>query len=574
MESRVYPARLTQTLRRERISNRLTTRLPNRLKPGLQTPDHIHTLLLLAATPRMSSWRLESILLSEEVMVKLQLRFWIRSVASCALAAGLCSAAFTCTAATNLVRLQGNSFRDDAGPFLGFGVSYFQALHHAKYDRALLNHNLALLASKGFNYVRILSMVSWDGLEIAPVTFTNRLGRVVPAWPDYWHHFRDLLELAGQHGLRVEVTIFADAQYVMPSKSARRAHLDGILENLAGREHRVLHLEVANEAWQNGFPGAQGVADLRAFAQYLADRTPLLVAITSNDDTSDQGIISLYRDSAADLATVHFSRDTRTPEGGWLPVRDSYRAGRLPGVPPVTSNEPIGPGSSVAAESDPIKLCSAAAFAYLANLPGYVFHSRAGIYGHERCCPPGGRELRLEDSAGINAFQHLRRLLPPDLASWTRNDGIEPSAPFTIFCNDRPNRYWPDVNRSANGCVRNIGSTNGNLFVTLPMGILAGGVTLEARRAVQFEVLDPLTSVVVTNLTLDAGKAFTLPQGPSAYIIKGSLIQANSRFEWPGKAWMKVGLSTGSERRALPARFRPPGQHHQRHAMAEQRLPS
>jgi hypothetical protein len=456
-------------------------------------------------------------------MVKMQFRFWIRFVSSCAFAAVFCSGFFACTAATNLVRLQANSFRDDAGPFLGLGASYFEALHHAKYDRALLNHNLALLASKGFNYVRILSMVSWDGLEIAPVTFTNRLGRVVPAWPDYWQQFRDLLELASQHGLRTEVTIFADAQRVMPSKAVRQAHLDGILANVAGREHQVLHLEVANEAWQNGFPGDQGVEDLRAFAKYLADCTPVLVAITSNDDTSDQGITSLYRGSTADLATVHFSRDTRTAEGGWLPVRDCYRAGRLPGVPPVISNEPIGPGSSVAAESDPIKLCSAAAFAYLANLPGYVFHSRAGIYGYEKCCPPGGDALRFEDTAGIDAFRHLRHILPPDLASWTRNDGIEPSAPFTVFCDGQPNRYWPDMNRPTNGCVRNIGGTSRNLFVSLPMGILGGGATLEARRAVSFEVLNPLTGVVVTKLTLNAGKTFTLPHGPGAYLLKGEM---------------------------------------------------
>jgi len=427
------------------------------------------------------------------------------------------------TAATNLVWLQGNSFRDNAGPFLGLGTSYFQAMHHAKYDRALLIHNLALLATKGFNYVRILSMVSWDGLEIAPVTFTNRLGRVVPGWPDYWQQFPDLLELANQHGLRAEVTIFADAQHVMPSTQVRQSHLDGILANVAGREPQVLFFEVANEAWQNGFPGAQGVADLRAFSKYLTDHTPVLVAITSNDDTSDQGITSLYRGSAADLATVHFSRDTRTAEGGWLPVRDCYRAGRLPGVPPVISNEPIGPGSSVAAESDPIKLCGAAAFAYLANLPGYVFHFRAGIYGYEKCCPPGGDTLRFEDTAGIDAFRHLRQILPPELASWTRNDGIEPSAPFTVFCDGQPNRYWPGMNQPTNGCVRNIGSSSGNLFVSLPMGILDGGVTLEARRAVRFEVLNPLTGTVATNLALDAGKRFTLPQGPGAYLIKGSL---------------------------------------------------
>ncbi len=127
---------------------------------------------------------------------------------------------------TSLVRLNGRSFCDDAGPFLGLGATYFQALRHVKYDRARLNHNLDLLAAKGLNYVRILSMVSWEGLEIAPLSFTNGAGRVVKAWPDYWSQFRDLLGLIAQHGLRAKITIFADAQYVMPSKAARQAHLD------------------------------------------------------------------------------------------------------------------------------------------------------------------------------------------------------------------------------------------------------------------------------------------------------------------------------------------------------------
>lgn len=425
---------------------------------------------------------------------------------------------------TNRVRLTGKSLCDDAGPFLGLGVSYFQALRHAKYDRERLNRHLALFAAKGFNYVRVLSMVSWDGVEIAPVTFTNRAGRVILAWSDYWQQFRDLLDLVAHHGLRTELTIFADAQYVMPSKANRQLHLDGILANITGRESKLLHLEVANEAWQNGFPGVQGIADLRAFTQYLADRTSVLLAITSNGDTSDQGIVALYRGSAADLATVHFERDTRTPEGGWLPVRDTYRAGNLPGVPPVSSNEPIGPGSSVNSESDPIKLCAAAVFAYLAKLPAYVYHSRAGVFGYARCCPPAGGEDWFEDSAGINAYQHLRRILPPDLASWTRNDGLEPGAPFTVFCDGQPNRYWMEVRGATTGCHRNIGSVKGNEFVCLPMGILAGGVTLEARRPVQFEVFHPLTGVALSNLTLNVAERFTLPQGPGAYILKGTFL--------------------------------------------------
>ena len=419
---------------------------------------------------------------------------------------------------TNLVRLSGRSLCDQTGPFLGLGASYFLALRHAKYDRARLNRNLACLASNGFNYVRVLSMVNWDGLEIAPVTFTNRAGHRVEAWPDYWQHFRDLLDIVAVHGLRAEVTIFADAQYVMPDPAARRAHLDHLLANIAGREHQLLHLEVANEAWQNGFPGARGAADLRAFAQYLTERTDVLVAITLNDDTSDQGIIALYQGGAADLATVHFSRDTRTVEGGWLPVRDCYRAGRLPGVPPVSSNEPIGPGSSVASESDPIKLCSAAAFAWIASLPAYVFHSSAGVYARDR----------FEDTPGVCVFRHLRDILPANLANWERHDGIEPEAPFTVFCNGQPNRYWPDVPGATNGCHRNIGSTKGGAFVCLPMGILEGGLTLAARRPLRFEVFNPLTGLAVTNAVLNAGDRFVLPQGPRAFVLKGRLLETTS----------------------------------------------
>src|SRR5205807_2389063 len=86
------------------------------------------------------------------------------------------------TQPANVVRLNGKSFVDNSGPFLGMGASYFQALRRAKYDRTRLNSDLALLASKGMNYVRILSMVNWDGLEIAPVSFVNSAGHSVAAW--------------------------------------------------------------------------------------------------------------------------------------------------------------------------------------------------------------------------------------------------------------------------------------------------------------------------------------------------------------------------------------------------------
>lgn len=128
-------------------------------------------------------------------------------------------------------------------------------------------------------------------------------------------------------------------------------------------------------------------------------------------DTSDAGIVAYYSGSSADITTVHFSRDINTNEGGWKPVRDSYRTG-LAGLAPVSSNEPIGAGSSVNTENDPIKLCMAGVFAWTANLTSYVYHSRAGVFGWEFCCPPSGQEKFFSASPGNDSYINAKNLLP------------------------------------------------------------------------------------------------------------------------------------------------------------------
>ena len=193
---------------------------------------------------------------------------------------------------------------------------------------------------------------AWDDREISPVTFTNKVGKHVELWPDYWEQLGHLIDVTfDKHGLRTQITIFADAQ-LMPDKKARIEHMRKLLAQVVlGREHKIMLLEVANEAWQNGFPGEEGVVDLRQFAQYLNSRTDVPVAITSNHDI-ERGFEQTYAGSDADLATWHFSRDRR-PDAGWQPVYDCWDFAERPGFPPVISNEPIGPGSSVASETDP-----------------------------------------------------------------------------------------------------------------------------------------------------------------------------------------------------------------------------
>jgi hypothetical protein len=250
----------------------------------------------------------------------------------------------------------------------------------------------------------------------------------------------------------------------------------------------------------------------------LGDRTDVPVAITSNHDWPDlgspKGFKQVYAGSAADLSTWHFSRDQRTDDG-WKPVYDCWDFGYRPGLPPVSSNEPIGPGSSVNAEREPIKLVMAAAFAYAAKLPIYVFHSEAGVFGR----------TRFEDTPAVDRFKHIIRLLPPDLPNWERNDGKEEGAPFTAFAVDQPNRYWPEVERAKDGCVRNTGGRKGDRFVCVPIGIRPAGLQVQARERLQITAHDPLTGEPVKSATMRQGDRLTLPQGPGALIILGRVLK-------------------------------------------------
>ena len=40
-----------------------------------------------------------------------------------------------------------------------------------------------------------------------------------------------------------------------------------LTEVVRGREQKIILIEVANDAWQNGFPGEQGVSDLRSVSK-------------------------------------------------------------------------------------------------------------------------------------------------------------------------------------------------------------------------------------------------------------------------------------------------------------------
>ena len=83
------------------------------------------------------------------------------------------------------LRVVDHALLDDGGTFLGLGASYFTAPWRCRQDRQRLESDLRFLSEQGFNYYRMFSMVgwhrAWDGLEIAPVAFSNRSGDRVEA---------------------------------------------------------------------------------------------------------------------------------------------------------------------------------------------------------------------------------------------------------------------------------------------------------------------------------------------------------------------------------------------------------
>jgi hypothetical protein len=412
---------------------------------------------------------------------------------------------------TGLVGLSGNSLVDDGGPFNAVGATMMWAAWGYKFDKERLEQNLEFLSQNGFHYVRALGVVGhpseedyWDGREIDW------------HWPDYADVIAGLTDLAfDKYGLRVEWTLIGDGQKNIPDKTDRYALIDTFVAMSQGREEKIIHFELANEAWQNGFEGDQGLADLRELTMYMKGATDILVAASAPVGVSCSDWQAVYSGDVADLATIHFDRDIHQAEGSWRPVHLPWGLEECDGIPVGSNNEPIGPGASVNTEDDPLRLASAAISTFVSNLPLYVFHSGAGVRGDQN----------LWDMAGANAFAHVTEIVPADLASWQRKDPTWADAPLRFFAGEGGMLYsdvpWMDLGAPESGVVRAYGSVKDDRFFVFPIGIL-NEVVLEARQAVAFDVVDPISGQVVSHHDLAAGEQMTLGGG-EAFVLAGTL---------------------------------------------------
>ena len=373
------------------------------------------------------------------------------------------------------VSLAGSSFRDAGGTWDAFGTTLFWALWGERNDPDRLEKNLAWASKAGFDYIRILGMVgsaSWADRVIDPKS------------PTYWATVDALFARLKRHGLRAQVTVFADAQAMMPDVSDRQRFAMAWAARAEREPERVILLETANEYWQNGIADE---AELVKLTRLISSNTRVLVAASSpsrgsypeTTETQDKvdavaEWMAIYDGGAADIITIHFDRDCSKADGYWRPVRQPWEmqfGAFNTGVKAFVNNEPIGPESSGTADDEPEHLALAALVTWLTRGAAYTLHTGAGIRGGGAADLSRGRSANLWEvpkiDATVAAVAKLRTLVPP-MAGGSPKNGHWADAPLTISNLDAVCRAYQTV-------------LPGNRFVAVVFGVKSS-VTMTSKQ--------------------------------------------------------------------------------------------
>lgn len=311
-------------------------------------------------------------------------------------------------------------------------------------------------------------------------------------------------------GFRVQLTVTGGGPWD-PVDAARKC-----ANVIKGREHKFAKFEAANEAYNNGpdWPTVQKIGEI------LREAAPQnIVALSAPPDGSVGTAEGQMNDDCANSVNLHLDRSYG--DEGWRHVRQPWDF--KDASHPCSDNEPIGPASSVAAESDPLRLAMHRATSIMCAGEDYVFHNGAGIYGVPNTPGSGAyRTANIWEMPNIEnimlAVKNVAKILPPRIGNWNpANDGWAVN-PNPLHCTE-----WTDTV----GPIKNYASVGDGQFVVMPHGIRNRFVG-QAVQNMQFTVYDPYTKIVAQDVTLHAGQTITLPAPPDnrqcAYIIVGRFI--------------------------------------------------
>ena len=399
------------------------------------------------------------------------------------------------------VRSEGRAVADAAGPFNALGATLFWGAWGYKFDRARLERNLATLSAAGIDYVRVLG-------SVGGASWADR--QTDPGWKDYDAIIAAVTDLVyDRYGMRVQWTLFGGAPFTPPG-AARASLVDRFARMAGGREHKIFAFEIANEASNNGFGDAEGIAELRRLGQRLNERTSVLVALSA---PSSRGACETYAGSGVDVMTMHYARGFGQ-EGPVRPLRqpwnysradDSKCPGTLPTV--IFNNEPIGPESSVREDDSPSRIAAAYVMTFLAGNASYVLHTGPGIRGGGKAdlARKPSRHANFDELPSFKAIAAAlaaaKGYLPAGLANWTRHAPQSATAPL----GGHDGLYV---------------ASSGSRFVALAIAV-GKTTTVRARRAASLEIRNPATGKVVTHLKVSPGEDVPLPGGEELVIIGG-----------------------------------------------------
>jgi hypothetical protein len=405
----------------------------------------------------------------------------------------------TAEARKGRVRAQGRSVADAGGQFNALGATLFWGAWGYKFDRPRLERNLEALKTAGVDYIRVLGSVGGESWEDRPAD---------PRWPDYDAIIAGLTDFAyDRYGIRTQWTLFGGAPFTA-TPAVREAVVDRFAAMARGREHKIFAIEIANEAWQNGFEGAKGIAELRRLGKRLSDRTSVLVALSA---PGGGALCDTYANSGVDAMTIHYPRQTGR-EGPAEPLLRPWTASvqnakcrkQLPAL--VLNNEPIGPESSVEQDDSPSRIAGAYVMTFLAGNAAYVLHAGPGVRGGGAADlalnPP--RHAAFEElpsfKAIATALSSARRYLPAGLPNWTRHAPNAANAPLHGF----------------DGLYA---STSGSRFVALAVDV-GKGAAVQSRVGANITIRDAATGEVLTRLTVSPGTKIPL-EGAEQLVITG-----------------------------------------------------
>ena len=207
----------------------------------------------------------------------------------------------------------------------------------------------------GANVLRVLSMVGWD--ECDP--------RFYPSlYSDYYTRLGNFLNYLAQFEIRAELTIFADAQIVMPNSDDRKNHLRRCVE-IAQDTWNVM-IEVANEPFKNLPGGDQEAIDLAKMVQGRG------VLIASGEYSSWPPA------PTADYGTTHCDRSDDWPRK----CKDLKDRCDESGNTPWIGDEPMGcadVAQSGRRDNNPDNFAWYAAGSQMFG-PGSTFHCESGLH--------------------------------------------------------------------------------------------------------------------------------------------------------------------------------------------------